>query len=213
MQKKITMQYIGNIVTDSNVETTKFFNVTPDYNSVDFSLPTLIVGWEKVKKLYPEQNILNNCIDDNITWTFSKREKRYQYEKDLKSFVEKTIANLNDKVKYRFFNFILAPENKKNCFLTYLENNMSSLYYNSKFLYIYDINNEMTIGVSLKDMSYIGINTKDFIENIKSQNKHIISNNIDDIGKDSFFIVKDNVKIIPYLNYLKNADIYKEKSI
>jgi hypothetical protein len=201
------MEYIGNIVTDFNIETTKFLNVTSDTNSINFSLPTLIVGWDKVKKLYPEQNILNNKINDNVTWTFSKREKRYQYEKDLSAFIKEVVSQLENKVNYRFFNFILASESKKEQFINYLKNNELSLYYNSRFLYIYDTYNCMTIGVSLRDMSYLGINVRDFIGNIKNE-KHLVSNNVDDIGKDSLFIIKDNIKIMPYLNYLKNKDIY-----
>lgn len=69
------MRYIGNIITNSSIETSKFFNVVSDLKNIDISIPTLIIGWDNVKKLYPEQNILNNKINENISWTFSKREK------------------------------------------------------------------------------------------------------------------------------------------
>jgi hypothetical protein len=71
------MKYIGNIVTKSKIEVSSFFNVTSDFNSIDTNTPTLIIGWSYVKELFPEQDILNEKINDNVLWTFSKREKRY----------------------------------------------------------------------------------------------------------------------------------------
>lgn len=204
------MRYIGNIITNSSIETSKFFNVVSDLKNIDISIPTLIIGWDNVKKLYPEQNILNNKINENISWTFSKREKRYQYEKDLKKFIENVVKEINDKINYHFFNYLLASETRRKSFIDYIKNGESSIYYNSKFLYAYNANDSITIGVSLKDLFYIGINPK-FLIDIFNENNVIICNNIKDIGDDSFFLVKDNIKIIAYLNYLKNKDIYKEK--
>lgn len=204
------MRYIGNIITNSSIEISKFFNVVSDLKNIDISIPTLIIGWDNVKKLYPEQNILNNKINENISWTFSKREKRYQYEKDLKNFIESVVKEINDKINYHFFNYLLASETRRKNFIDYIKNGESSIYYNSRFLYVYNANDSITIGVSLKDLFYIGINPK-FLIDIFNENNVIICNNIKDIGDDSFFLVKDNIKIIAYLNYLKNKDIYKEK--
>lgn len=202
------MCHIGNIITESKIDITNFFNVTYDYGSVNKDLPTLIVGWEKVKSLFPEQNILNNKINDDLYWTFSKREKRYQYEKDLKSFTDNVINSLEDKIKYRFFNYLLSSEERRKDFINYIKKTNSSLYYNSRFLYVYVPADEITIGVSLKDLNYIRVDVDSFIKDISSEGNKIISNNVNDIGTDSFPIIKDNIKIFPYLNYLKNRDIY-----
>ena len=67
-----------------------------DYNDIDKTVPTLIVGWKEVKKLFPTQDILISYIDDNTTWTFSKREKRFQYEKDIKLFIDNIIKKLTN---------------------------------------------------------------------------------------------------------------------
>ena len=81
------MRYIANIITKSKINLGSFFNITNDLNNVDKSIPTLIIGWDEVKKIFPEQNILEKKIDDMLYWTFSKREKRYQYEIDLENFI------------------------------------------------------------------------------------------------------------------------------
>lgn len=204
------MDYIGNIITNNNIEISDFFYVTSDFKSVDISKPTLIIGWDNVKKIYPEQNILNNEISENIFWTFSKREKRFQYEKDITNFIDKVINDVNNKVNYHFFNYLLASKDRKENFIEYIRNGNCSIYYNSRFLYIYNANDSITIGVSLKDLFYIGINIKNFIDNLKGY-ENIICNDMKEIGKDSYFLIKDNIKIVAYLNYLKNKDIYKEK--
>jgi hypothetical protein len=149
------MDYIGNIITNNNIEISDFFYVTSDFKSVDLSKPTLIIGWDNVKKIYPEQNILNNKISENIFWTFSKREKRFQYEKDITNFIDKVINDVNNKVNYHFFNYLLASKDRKESFIEYIRNGNCSIYYNSRFLYIYNANDSITIGVSLKDLFYI----------------------------------------------------------
>lgn len=203
--------YIANIVTTSRMNVSSFFNITSDFSTIDKNIPTLIVGWNTVKQLFPNQNILETKINDNISWTFSKREKRYQYEKDLDFFMKKVINDLNDKINYRFFNYALSTLDKRDSFIAYVKSGDNSIYYNSRFLYVYNIKDNITIGVSLTDLAYIGINTKEFISNFNTEN-NIICDNLKCIDTDSFSLIKDNVKVIAYLNYLKNADIYKEKN-
>lgn len=205
------MGYIANIVTKSKLETSAFFNVTSDFNTIDTSIPTLIIGWSEVKEIFPNQNILNTKIDDTISWTFSKREKRFQYEKDVDAFINKVVSALNDKIKYRFFNFLLATQDKRASFISYVQTGNCSIYYNSRFLYVYNINNSFTIGISLTDLEYIGINTADFIRTLTLNNNNIICDNLKCVDSNSYNLIKDNTKIIAYLNYLRNSDIYKEK--
>lgn len=204
--------YIANIVTTSRMNVSSFFNVTNEFSTINRNIPTLIVGWNTVKQLYPNQNILDFKINDTTFWTFSKREKRYQYEKDLDFFMKKVINDLNDKINYRFFNYALSALDKRDSFVTYVKNGGNSIYYNSRFLYVYNIKDNITIGVSLTDLAYIGINTKEFISNLNTKD-NIMCDNLKCIDTDSFSLIKDNVKVIAYLNYLKNIDIYNEKNI
>jgi hypothetical protein len=205
------MLYIGNIITKSKLDISTFFNVSNSINDVDVSIPTLIVGWDIVKEIFPEQSILDNRITDTISWTFSKREKRYKYEQDLELFIDSVIKQVNEKVNYKFFNFILSNEERRNDFISYVNNGGCSIYYNSRFLYVYNPNASTTIGVSLNDLFYIGINTKDFILSLNKNNNNIVCEGLKCIDNESFLLIKDNVKVIAYLNYLKNSDIYIEK--
>lgn len=208
--KKITyMKYIGNIITSSKIEISQYFCVSSSIEDVDTSIPTLIIGWENVKKIFPNQNILNSKITDTISWTFSKREKRYKYEIDFKKFIDNVIIKTNDTINYKFFNYILSTEEKKKRFISYVNKGGNSIYYNSRVLYIYNPKDLITIGISLKDIQYIGISVKDFIQTLNKNNNNILCDNLKCIDKELYILIKDNVKVIAYLNYLKNIDIYK----
>lgn len=197
------MRYIANIVTTTKIEISSYFYVTNDYNSINQELPTLIIGWGNVKQLFKNQNILDNKISSNVYWTFSKREKRYKYEKDLEDFIKIVVLNLNKEINYKFFNFILATKEKRESFLKYVNKGNSSIYYNSRFLYVYNPVDKITFGVSLNDLSYIGICAKDFINSMNENHNNLICNDLKCIDDNSFFLIKDNVKNIAYLNYLK----------
>lgn len=202
------MLYLGNIITKNKVDVSSFFNVSSDIESVDTNIPTLIIGWSEVKKIFPNQNILNNKITDTISWTFSKREKRYKYEMDLSNFIKSIIVKINDSINYKFFNYILSTQEKQKSFLNYVNSGGNSIYFNSRFLYVYNPKDKNTIGVSLKDLSYIGVNVKDFIQSLNENNNNFLCDNLKCIDNESFLLIKDNIKVIAYLNYLKNSDIY-----
>ena len=202
------MKHIANIVTTYKLDVSEFFNVVKDYNDIDKTVPTLIVGWKEVKKLFPSQDILISYIDDNTTWTFSKREKRFQYEKDIKLFIDNIIKNLNNNVNYKFFNYILYSKKKQETFIEYVKKGNCSLYHNSRFLYIYNHIDKVTLGVSLNDLKFININVGKFIKELVSNNNNIICDSLKYFDTQSLSLIKDNIKVLPYLNYLKNLDIY-----
>lgn len=202
------MKHIANIVTTYKLDVSEFFNVVKDYNDIDKTVPTLIVGWKEVKKLFPSQDILISYIDDNTTWTFSKREKRFQYEKDIKLFIDNIIKNLNNNINYKFFNYILYSKKKQETFIEYVKKGNCSLYHNSRFLYIYNHIDKVTLGISLNDLKFININVGKFIKELVNNNNNIICDSLKCFDTQSLSLIKDNIKVLPYLNYLKNLDIY-----
>lgn len=202
------MKYIANIVTSSKIDVSCYFFVTSDFSLIDESIPTLIVGWEKVRSLFPKQNILEHKISDTIFWTFSKRERRYQYEQDMSWFINKISEDIINNLNYTFFNYLLSSQSRRDNFIKYINETPCSLYYNSRFLYIYVIPKSITIGISLNDLSYLGINISNFIQSLNKSNNNIVCDNLNCIDSETFSLIKENTKIIAYLNYLKNCDIY-----
>ena len=202
--------YLANIVTRNKIEISSFFNVTNCISDIDIELPTLIIGWNLVKELFPEQNILVSQINNNIYWTFSKREKRYQYEKDLETFIEKVRNEIDNRVNYRFFNYLTANDEKQKSFINYVNKGNCSIYYNSRFLYVYNANDQLTIGISLNYLKYNGITISNFIKTLNTNNNNFIIDNLKYIDENSLSFIKDNTKSIAFLNYLKITDIYKK---
>ena len=56
-------------------------------------LPSIIIGWERVKKLFPSQSIMNKKIDDNVFWTYSIVENKEEFKKDVDFFIKSSIKN------------------------------------------------------------------------------------------------------------------------
>ena len=47
------MKFIANILTDKPFKDNDLYNVVSDKNNLIGGIPTLVVGWEYTKKLYP----------------------------------------------------------------------------------------------------------------------------------------------------------------
>lgn len=202
------MKYIGNIVTKNKVEVSEFFFVTEDINEVEKTIPTLIIGWSLVKELFPNQDILDSTIESNITWTFSKREKRYRYEADIVNFITTCTEHMMNNVNYRFFNYLVASPEKRKSFIQFVNRGGCYMYHNARFIYIYSPNSKMTIGISLTDLKYVGIKIKSFLSMLNIEGNNSIINSLEFLTEESLPLIKDNVKVVAYLHYLKNPNIY-----
>ena len=200
------MKYIANIITKSKIDVGEYINVTKDITGVDLTIPTLIIGWENVKSIYPNVDILNKKISETVSWTYNNREKRQEYEPDLSKFVKNSFDKLDTTVKYSFFNVLTSPLSRNKCLLKYINSNISKvIYITEKHAYIYD--GKQVIGISLSDLEYCGIKKEKIINVIKRNysNKIIYDNTF--LNYKIKRNIGDNNKIIPFLYSLKN-DIF-----
>ena len=115
------MNYLANIYTKSKIDIEPFFNVVDDENKLIDGIPTLIIGWDSVKSLYGDINILDKKVKDNIYWTFGKRERRNVMEVDVQKFKRKAMSIVSNNVKYKFFNILTAKNDKKKSFYALLK--------------------------------------------------------------------------------------------
>ena len=91
---KIIKMFLGNIVSEVDIKVDGLFFVTNNIENVIKDIPTLIIGWDLTKRLFSEKtklSILEKQIDKNLFWTFTKKERRIDFEIDFKNFIEKTI--------------------------------------------------------------------------------------------------------------------------
>jgi hypothetical protein len=102
---------VGNIVNCNEEIDERYFNCLSIEEFMDDSfdknkLPTLIVGWDIVKKNFNKVSILSKVITPptedgygGIYWTFSRKEKRGIYELNLKEFKERCYIDLIKNLK------------------------------------------------------------------------------------------------------------------
>lgn len=197
------MQYIARIISDSNIDKKiDFIEITNDFNKISGTIPTLIIGWNNIKKIYKNASILDKKITENIFWTFSKREKRYEYERDVLIFYKYVFNSINNNIKYVYFDVLSSNLTKiKNIIRFFLNKKIKIGYIKNELLYLL-YNNEI-IGISLSELNYIGL-SNDKINKFLLKNDVLLIKNIDFLSDDWISLLNDNNIIIPYLYMLKN---------
>ena len=194
------MNYLANIYTKSKIDIEPFFNVVDDENKLIDGIPTLIIGWDSVKSLYGDINILDKKVKDNIYWTFGKRERRNVMEIDVQKFKKKAMSIMSNNVKYKFFNILTAKNDKKKSFYLLLKDTRyKTIFSFNNMLYIYIDGTDTVVSISLRDVDYIGGDVKKIFSTLYNNKfvKVANDNELKDTNAKLFF--KDNIYLIPYI--------------
>lgn len=199
--------YIGNIVSESILKIDDSFNVVNDIGKIDKKVPTLIIGWDFSKSIFSslKLSILDKEINKDVNWTFSKKERRIDYEKDLKLFTQKCLNNIENNLKYKYINILTCDRDTlKNLLKKLSSTDVSYIYiYNNSFIYIY-INNEI-IGIDFNSIDYLKINRKRVYRLLYGRNNKIFFND-DFLSNEIKEIISDKKRITPYLYAIKNGE-------
>lgn len=195
--------YLANILTSENFEDKKFYNVVSNEGDLIEGIPTLIIGREKAKELYPNAPILDWKINDEVYWTYGKRVRRERNEDDIKKFKKLMLERLIKGADYWFFNVLTATKEEKTKFnITLMDSTRKVVLISGDMAYIYYVDTHETIGVSLYDIDYSGVG-RDKILKLFERNKSIkIINERDFISYETRDIITNKKYIIPYLSTL-----------
>lgn len=190
------MKYIGNIITDSKIDDVVLYNVVKSKENIIKDIPTLIIGYKKVKTIYNNFSMLDWKVEDNVYWTYGRRERGERYYDDLEKFKKLCFKNMIKTVKYYLFNVLIEDVERKKKFLSFLKDkNVKTVYIDNDMAYIYN-GNKHVIGFSLRDVEYSGGNKKKTLS-ILLKNKVI---NSKDVFTNEFAYSFKNIPyIIPYL--------------
>lgn len=183
------MKKIANIVTTARkYNYSDMFNVVNSIDECVNGLPTLVIGWSNMKKWFPDADILVKEYN-GIKWTFSKTERRCDYEEDIIRFYEYSIMNVMNNIKYTYIDPIkfsltslkkvikyFKGNDKKNVFITK----------NSQFMFVYSEDYKTVFGISLTLMEYLGI--------VKHKVIRLVKNGV--FIRDTSFINSDIRRII-----------------
>jgi len=190
---------IANIVSHSKVNVSKHFNVVESMDEIIHGLPTLIIGFDYVNKHYPDFDIMERKLGDNLYWTVKRTEKRDKYEEDLSWFMNKVLKDLVADVNYVFVDPIQYHGKviRKIIRKMYsIENKIS--YQDGQMIYIYG--EKIIFGVDLKLLKYIGLNPIKIKQKILQESSVFLGDS--DIlieYKNSVEELDNKVRYIPYL--------------
>lgn len=181
---------IANIVSKNNIDVSQDFNVVDSFDNIIIGIPTLIVGFDLTESLYPEFNVLDFCIEDDIYWIFKKTENRDKFNEGLELFMNKIYSNLIKDISYVFVDPILLKTKTliKIIRKIYSINKLTTYMYND-MLYVYG--DKIIFGIDLKLFKFIGFD----VEKIK-----------DKINKLSSVFLVDKSILIEYKNIVETLD-------
>jgi hypothetical protein len=196
---------VANILSDTNLSVSDYFNVVDSMDKIIHGIPTLIIGYEFTDTIFPNFDVTEMCIKHNFYWTFKKRERRDKFEQDMDWFVSKVFSELIENVNYVYLDVIQYPvKTQIKIVKKILSLKKVISYQKGSMVYIYGDN--LIFGVDLKLLKYVGFN----IDNVKTKIKSISSVFLvgNKIIIDYTTIVEslgNQVKYIPYIYNLLNG--------
>lgn len=173
------METLANIVTASNkINFDLPVNKCKDINGVDYSLPTLIIGYEIAKKNIEGFNILKKFYPkNNIYWTFKRTERGVDYESDLEKFYATVIYDYCDKFSYTLIDFYNVNFKVAKKLIEFARSDIDKLIFNenNRFLYVFCEKYKTVFGFSLSTSKFFGIQRQKIVNLFKgnSHNKFI----------------------------------------
>lgn len=210
MKKKRKMNILGSIVTKKNIkENIGFVEIVNDIECVnDKTKPILIIGYKEAKLLYPNISILEKKISNNIFWTFSKNEKKYEYDKDIKWFYNYVIISAINNINYYYINIINLKYNQIKNIINILNNNIKKyIYINNNIIYIYY--NNYILGLSLEMTDYAGFERNKILKYVKNSYNSVIKYSDAFLDLSLKKIINNKKYVIPY--FMSIGDIDNEK--
>ena len=195
---------IANIVSHNKVNVSEHFNVVESMDKIIHGLPTLIIGFDYVNKHYPDFDIMERKLGDNLYWTVKRTEKRDKYEEDLSWFVNKVLKDLITDVNYVFVDPIQYHGKVIRKIIRKFYSIPNKItYQDGQMLYVYG--EKIIFGIDLKLLKYIGLNPIKIKQKILVQSSVFLGDS--DIlieYKNSVEELDDKVRYIPYLFSITN---------
>jgi|TARA_R110000803_G_scaffold55484_1_gene112419 hypothetical protein len=191
---------IGNIVSSSKINEDNF-KLFEEIESVDNSLPTLIVGWDKTKKMFGDKvSILNKQISDNLYWTFSTTERRVDYDDDIITFKQECYNNFGSELSYVYIDPIHDKPKKIKKILKKIYSLSESISYFTDKNMLYILGENIVFGINLEVTEFIGVSTNSIITRVVNlRNSVLIDNEIFNKCKEFIKKLDNNYKLVPYV--------------
>lgn len=190
---------IANIVSKTNLNVSKDFNVVSSMDEIIHGLPTLIVGFDVVNKHYPEFDITNREVEPNLYWIFKRTERRDDFEIGLRWFRDKVISDLGKEISYVFVD-LMQYKKKTLCKIArkFLKTEKKFSVVFNDMVYIYGEN--IIFGVDLKLFRFAELDADKLKNTIRAKSTVFLG--VDDILIEDKNIINELGIQIRYLPYL-----------
>lgn len=135
-------------------------------DKIEFNYPTIIVGWENVKKILPKQRISQKKIDTNVYWVYNSKEDKKTSLKETASLVKSFLLRwLPD--MYVSYDYVLDGS-LSDFFKKHLTKPYDLyIYFSGKALFVYNpVDAKKLIGINLESLKYAGLDIKKSIKTI-----------------------------------------------
>lgn len=193
------MRYIANILTDKNFKEKGLYNIVSSKKELIDGIPTLVIGWEFTKKMYNNANILDWEISRDVYWTYGNREKRNRYDENINKFKDLALLRFIKSVKYEYKNILLLTDEEKNEIIEIISGDGVNVYIHNDMLYVLK-DNKNVIGLSLRDIDYIGKDRKKILSKVfRNEKNHIISLTDSELSYDIKNTLYKYSYVVPYL--------------
>ena len=154
------MMVFGNIVTRSkSVDNAEYFNIVGSYDEIDNGLPTMIVGYEEAKKVIHGLDIYTKRYGD-VFWTFSKTERRCEYEDDMEGFFRYAVEKKLSDAKYVHVDILRYGLESLKKVVRFAKDRSKKIVFltkGSSFMFVYSEKYNTVFGVSLSTCEYAGV--------------------------------------------------------
>ena len=194
--------FLGRIVSGAKIQDVPFYiEVTKKFT--DDGVPTLVVGKKRAVEIFGAENVhvLDRSINEHVSWTYAKNERRNEYEEDIDKFKKSITKKLKSNVSYYFVNIFIERYSFFKKMLKWIDSDAKkSVYLTDKHIYIYGGKN--VIGLSLGDFDYAVIDSDKIIDRIKKNPSNSVFTDEDFNGETERKIVSDNNLIVPYIHFL-----------
>jgi hypothetical protein len=199
--------YIGNIITSSKIEDTNF-KVCRKLETIQEGLPTLIVGWEKTKEIFDDKvSILHKEIDNNTEWTFSTKERKVDYDKDLSSFIQKCYNSIDDKITYIYVDPLHDSRKKVKKIIKKIFSLENPKLYIHKDRMVYLYSEGLIFGIDLEIIDFLGIDRKKVLTKLHNLSGCLLVDaEIFNKYKNIMTKINNKVRLLPYLYDIENSD-------
>lgn len=179
-----------------------------DFAGVDKTLPTLVIGVKKGTDCIEGLSLLQTRYDGDVWWTFSRRERRSDYDKVVSEFKRHALRNALDSVRYEYVDFVCYSTDRVKAFIRFMRGGDGKVVFltrGSRFAFIYCPRYSVVWGLSLSLCDYIGVDRHKVVRKIKQNSKNEIIAETSFIDSETRAILGNDTHLIPVIYDIKRS--------